>query len=167
VSETSDRNLALQLGAEPPAGGASCETLSAALRFQPQVVAVFAVLGGLFRSPAIFALLALALVLGAIAPRWNPFDALYHRTLGAREGAPRLAPAAPPRRFAQGMAATFAAAIALCLWTQHDLTASVLWVFMLVALASIALGRMCLGSFVYHLLSGRRAFALGTLPWSK
>ncbi len=159
-----DRNLVLQLGEDAPVGDA-CENLSAALRFQPQIVAVIAVLGGISRSPVVFALLAALLAIGAIAPRLNPFDVLYRKTLGAREGALQLGPARAPRRVAQAIAAGFNLAIAIALWTQHDVTASLLWVFLLLATASVAVGRLCLGSFFYYVARGRLDYALRTLPW--
>ena len=36
-----------------------------------------------------------------------------------------------------------------------------------VAVLALILGGFCLGSFVYHLLSGRGAFACQTLPWAR
>jgi hypothetical protein len=72
-----------------------------------------------------------------------------------------------PRRFAQGMAATFAAAIAATIASEFRIAAWVLQTFFLLAVAALVFGRFCLGSFVYHVVRGRVAFAVDTLPWSR
>jgi hypothetical protein len=38
---------------------------------------------------------------------------------------------------------------------------------LLVALGALIFGRFCLGSFIFHLLTGNRAFAVRTLPWAR
>lgn len=162
----SARNLILQQGIDPPPD-AGCVRLASALVFQPRVVGIVALTGILLQAPAIFAALALALWWSAFVPRLNPFDAIYNGTFGARPGGVRLAPAPGPRRFAQGMAATFTTAIALCLTGGHFTAAYLLEGFMLVAVTAIALGRLCLGSFIFHLIRGRGGFALRTLPWGR
>jgi hypothetical protein len=172
TSSRSARNLILQQGisAPPPAG---CGRLSSALVFQPRVVGVVALAGIILQDgiilqePAIFAALAIALWWSAFLPRLNPFDAVYNWTFGARPGAVRLDPAPAPRCFAQGMAASFTTAIALCLAGGYTTAAWILEGFMLVAVTAIALGRLCLGSFVFHLISGRGSFAVRTLPWGR
>ena len=165
-SSRSARNLILQQGisAPPPTG---CGQLSSALVFQPRIVGVVALAGIILQAPAIFAALAVALWWSAFLPRLNPFDALYNLTFGARPGAVPLEPALAPRRFAQGMAASFTTAIALCLAGGYTTAAWILEGFMLVAVTAIALGRLCLGSFVFHLISGRGSFAVRTLPWGR
>jgi hypothetical protein len=37
----------------------------------------------------------------------------------------------------------------------------------LVAVAALAFGRFCLGSFVYHVVRGQVRFAIDTLPWGR
>lgn len=166
VASRSARNLILQQGIPVPAPE-GCGRLSFALAFQPRIVGVVVLTGVILQDPAIFAALAVVLWWSAFLPRLNPFDALYNMTLGARSGAARLDPAPAPRRFAQGMAASFSTAIALCLAGGHLTAAWILQGFMLVAVTAIALGRLCLGSFVFHLVSGRGAFAVRTLPWGQ
>jgi hypothetical protein len=42
------------------------------------------------------------------------------------------------------------------------------WIFeslLVVALSSLIFGKFCLGSYVYHLIKGKVAFANRTLPW--
>lgn len=39
--------------------------------------------------------------------------------------------------------------------------------FLVVALAAIIMGKFCLGSYIYHLVTGHVAFANRTLPWSR
>lgn len=158
------RNFILQQGFEAPAPRA-CPVQYSALQFQPRVVGLVVPAGIILQEPAIF--LALSVVLGwnAALPRWNPFEALYNATLGARPGAVRLSPAPAPRRFAQGMAATFALAIAGSLWLDCRLAAYVLEALLAAAVAALTLGGFCFGSFIFTLLRGRASFAVRTLPW--
>lgn len=161
-----DRNFILQQGFDEPEA-ASCSPLASALLVQPRVVGVIAVVAAVLRSSALFAALALILVWSALLPRWNPFDALYNRLAARRPGFYRLAPAPAPRRFAQGLAGTFAAAIALALRAGAARAALGIEIVLFVAIAAIALGRFCLGSFVFQLVRGRVSFALRTLPWRR
>jgi SAM-dependent methyltransferase len=166
VANNADRNFILQQGLEAPES-ASCAQVSSALMFQPRLVALTVVAGTISQSPAVFAVLGAVLWWCALMPRWNPFEFAYNRTLGRRPGAPLLAQAPAPRRFAQGMAATFAVAIAACLANGLSIGAWVLQAMFLLAIAALAFGRFCLGSFVYHLWRGRVPFAMATLPWSR
>jgi len=160
------RNFILQQGlSEAP--GASCAGQYSALQFQPRVMVV-AVLGAvILQVPWVFLALAGILWWNALMPRWNPFDALYNRTLARRPGGIPLPPAPPPRRFSQGMAGTFLLAIGISLVLGWHTTALVLEGLLLGALAALALCGFCLGSFIFHLLNGRAAFARRTLPWAR
>jgi hypothetical protein len=126
-----------------------------------------AVLAGItLQSSAVFLGLWAVLWWSALLPRLNPFDALYNLTLGTRTGAVHLGPAPAPRRFAQGMAGTFALAIGVLLQLEWFITAYVLEGFLGVAIVALVFGRFCLGSYLYHLLRGEAEFAGRTLPWS-
>jgi predicted CDP-diglyceride synthetase/phosphatidate cytidylyltransferase len=100
-------------------------------------------------------------------PRFNPFDALYNLMFGSRPGNIRLEPAPAPRRFAQGMAGTFAMAIGVMLSMHWFTAAYILEALLAAAILSLIFGRFCLGSFIYHLLRGNVKFALNTLPWAR
>ncbi|MGB7971110.1 MAG: DUF4395 family protein [Candidatus Deferrimicrobiaceae bacterium] len=105
-----ERNFILQQGlSAPPAE--SCPLRLSALMFQPRIVGTVVLAAVLLQSPAIFLALSGVLWWSALFPRWNPFDALYNRTFGARPAALRLSAAPAPRRFSQGMAGSFALAI--------------------------------------------------------
>ena len=160
----SKRNFILQQGLDsPPEAG--CPARFSALMFQPRVVGSIVLAAVLLQSPAIFLALSALLWWNALVPRWNPFDAVYNLASADRPGAVRLGPAPPPRRFAQGMAGSFALAIGLLLLAERAAAAAVLQVLLLAALAALIFGRFCLGSFLYHLIRGRADFAVGTLPW--
>jgi hypothetical protein len=161
-----DRNFIVQQGLEAPAS-TSCSSLSSALLFQPRLVGLILVAGVISQSAALFATLAALLWWCALLPRLNPIDVAYNRTLGARPNAPRLGQAPMPRRFAQGMAATFATAIAALIASEFRIAAWVLQAFFVLAVAALVFGRFCLGSFVYHVVRGRVAFAVATLPWRR
>ncbi len=166
ATTNADRNFIVQQGLDAPAP-TSCSRLSSALRFQGRIVDVILVAGTLSQSPAVFAILAALLWWCALLPRLNPFDFAYNHTLGRRSGAPALLQAPVPRRFAQGMAATFATAIAATMALGWWIAAWLLQAFFLLAVSALILGRLCLGSFLYHLVSGRVTFAIGTLPWRR
>ena len=167
-SENADsgRNFILQQGLDTPAQE-SCPVRFSALMFQPRLVGLFVLLAVVLQSPTIFLVLSGILWWNVFIPRLNPFDAVYNRTLANRPGSVRLNPAPPPRRFAQGMAGSFALAIGMLLLLQSGTAAIVLQVLLLAALAALIFGRFCLGSFLYHLLRGRSDFAIATLPWKR
>jgi len=158
------RNFILQQGLDAPAQE-NCPVRFSALMFQPRVVGSVLLLAVILQSPAIFLILSGILWWNVLIPRMNAFDAIYNRTLGTRPGAVRLEPAQPPRRFAQGMAGSFALAIGMLLLLRLGTAALVLQVLLLAALAALIFGRFCLGSFLYYLLRGRPDVAIGTLPW--
>ncbi len=163
-SPDAKRNFILQQGLDSP-NEESCTIRYSALMFQPRVVGTIVVLAVFLQSPTIFLILSGILWWSALLPRLNPFDLVYNRTVGVRPGAVRLSPTPPPRRFAQGMAGSFALAIGVLLLLGMGTAAVVIQVLLLAALAALVFGRFCLGSFVYHLLSGSSEFAIRTLPW--
>lgn len=163
---TRDRNFILQQGLDAPAPEA-CGILTSALLFQPRVIGVWLLVATAPSSVGLFTALAGTLLWSSLLPSWNPFDALYNRTLGARPDAPRLEPARPPRRGAQALAGVMSAAIAVALSLGATVVALVVQALLLAAVAALVIGRFCFGSFFYHLASGRLDFALRTLPWSR
>jgi hypothetical protein len=112
-------------------------------------------------------MLSAVLLWSALVPALNPFDRLYNALVAARKDVPGLTAAPAPRRFAQGLGATFMLLIGLFLREGLDTLASVLEAFVLVAIGLVVVGRFCLGSFVFHLLSGNGEFARRTLPWGR
>jgi len=161
-----ERNFILQQGLEDP-GPQDTHRRFEALLFQPRLIGLVVLVGITFQSPAVFLGLWAVLWWSALLPRLNPFDALYNLTLGTRAGAVRLGPAPAPRRFAQGMAGTFALAIGVLLRLEWFITAYVLEGFLGVAIVALVFGRFCLGSYIYHLLRGETEFAGRTLPWTR
>ncbi len=163
--QDSERNFIVQQGLGEPEPQITHRRYNALL-FQPRIVGLVVLTGILSQSPAVFLVLSAVLWWNAILPRLNPFDALYNRTLGSRPGQVRLDPAPAPRRFAQGMAGTFALAIGTLLKMNWLPAAYLVEALMAVAILSLAFGRFCLGSFIYFLLKGEFEFAMKTLPWS-
>ena len=161
-----ERNFILQQGLEDP-GPQDTHPRFEALLFQPRLIGLAVLVGIALQSPAVFLGLGAVLWWNALLPRFNPFDALYNLALGARPGAVRLRPAPPPRRFAQGMAGTFALAVGAMLRLEWFIAAYVLEGFFGAAIVALIFGRFCLGSYIYHLLRGETEFAGKTLPWSR
>jgi hypothetical protein len=159
------RNFILQQGFGEPEPS-SCSLRYSSLLFQPRLVAIATLLGIGFQSSEVFLALAAILWWSALLPRWSPFDALYNALLARKSGV-SLVSAPAPRRFSQGLAGTFALAIGLALGFEWSAAALALQVLFLLAIAALAFGRFCLGSFIYHTLSGRARFARQTLPWAR
>jgi hypothetical protein len=135
--------------------------------FQPRLIGAIVIFGLIFQSWPIFLALAALLWWNVIVPSRNPFDALYNKLVAAPKGLSGLEPARPPRRFAQGMAATFMTGIGISLLAGWQGAAFVLEGFMLVALSALIFGKFCMGSYLYHLFRGEVEFANRTLPWSR
>src|SRR5271157_3959805 len=108
------RNFMKQQGfSEEP--DAVCDMHFGGLYFQPRIVGLLVLVAIVLRSPISFLALSAVLWWNVFLPRWNPFEVFYNRLIAAPRGRLALAPAPPPRRFAQGMAAVFMliAAVAL------------------------------------------------------
>ena len=160
------RNFILQQGFEEPAP-AVCPRQFSALHFQPRTVFVWIVAGILFQSPPVFYVLCAVLWWSALFPKLNPFDALYNLTFrGNRVEAFYLTPAPLPRRTAQAMAGAFSLTCGLLIHFGLSTAAYVVEGIFVAAVLALVLGSFCLGSFVYHLLSGKGSFACQTLPWA-
>jgi hypothetical protein len=158
------RNFILQQGLCEPAAG-TCSLQYSALLFQPRIVGLWVIAATILQAPLVFFALTAVLWWSALAPRFNPFDALYNQIL-ARPGGPLLDPAPAPRRFAQFLAGSFALAIGASIVLGWRRTALVLEGFLIAAVGALVFGGFCFGSFVFHLLRGRAGFARRTLPWS-
>lgn len=157
-------NFVRQQGFED-ASAVACGVQYPALMFQPRLVGALVLVGVLFQSAAVFLTLSAVLWWSALVPAFNPFDRLYNGLVAARNGLPPLSAAPPPRRFSQGMAATFMLAIGISLAAGWNRLAWTLEALVLVVLAALVFGSLCVGSYVFHVLSGNREFARRTLPW--
>src|SRR4029450_5966280 len=113
------RNFILQQGLSEPVAE-SCPLQYSALLFQPRVIGLWFVMAVIMQKPSWFFALASVLWWSALAPRLNPFDALYNWTF-ARGTALTSAPA--PRRFAQFLAGSFSLAIGILLDWSWRITA--------------------------------------------
>jgi len=157
-------NFVRQQGFEK-ADPAGCTAFYPALMFQPRVLGVALLAALVLQSGPFFLALSALLWWNALLPAHNPFDAAYNRLIAVPRGRTRLEPAPPPRRFAQGMAASFLLGIGLCLLAGWTLAGWIIQGVMVAAFAALVLGNFCLGSYVYYLLRGKSGFANRTLPW--
>ncbi|HUL77699.1 MAG TPA: DUF4395 family protein [Vicinamibacteria bacterium] len=150
----------------------ACDMHFEGLYFQPRIVfptVLVAILLQLVSLPASAGLhLAIAAVLSwnTLVPGLNPFELAYNRWVAPPRGRLPLVPAPGPRRLAQGMAATFSLVAGLALLYGSMPLAWVLQGLLVAGFSALLFGRFCLGAYVYHLLTGRVAFANSTLPWS-
>jgi uncharacterized protein DUF4395 len=144
-----------------------CALRYPALMWQPRVIGVIVLLGLALQSWLLFCVLGTVLWWNVLAPRLNPFDAMYNALVAGPRGWPRLESAPSPRRFSQGMAGTFMLSISVALFTGAWLIAVGLETMLAVALGALVFGRFCLGSYLYFLFTGQAAFARETLPWAR
>ena len=144
----------------------SCGLRYPALMWQPRVIGVLVLAGLLTQSWRLFGAIGVLLFWNALVPALNPFDAAYNRLVAEPRGRPRLGPAPAPRRFAQGMAGTFMLTIALFLRLGWSAPAWGVEGALVLALGALILGRFCLGSWFFHVVTGQAEFARRTLPWS-
>jgi hypothetical protein len=145
----------------------TCDLQYPALMFQPRVIGVLTLAGVLLQSSTLFLILSAVLWWSTLLPRLNPFERLYNGLVAGRKGLPALTVAPGPRRFSQGMAATFMMLIGVSLLAGWRTLAWVFEAFLLVALSALIFGSFCLGSYVFHLLTGNGEFAKRTLPWGR
>jgi len=149
------------------AAASACEFQYTALMVQPRLIGIIVVSGLVFQSWPLFLILSAVLWWNVLLPALNPFDALYNGLIAGPKGLPRLTPAPGPRRFAQGMAASFMLGIGLSLLLEWHFAAWILEGFLVVALGALIFGKFCLGSYIFLLLRGEGAFANRTLPWTR
>jgi Domain of unknown function (DUF4395) len=149
------------------ATASTCTLQYPALMFQPRVIGVLVLAATLLQSPALFFTLAAILLWSALLPALNPFDKVYNLVIAHRKGRPPLTAAPGPRRFAQGVAATFMVVIGVSLLAGWHTIAWIFEALLLAALGALVFGAFCLGSFVFHLLTGNAQFARRTLPWGR
>jgi Domain of unknown function (DUF4395) len=138
-----------------------------ALQFQPVALGLLVLIGIISQSQGLFFLLAAVLVWNVLLPQLNLFERVYDWVVAIPMSKPKLEPAPPPRRFAQGMAASFMLLIGLSLAMGWIVAAYVFEFFLVVALAALIAGRFCMGSYIFHILRGHSDFANATCPWSK
>lgn len=166
MPRSSEINFVRQQGFRDAAADA-CGCQFPALMFQPRVVGVIVLIALVLQSGPIFLALSAVLWWNALVPALNPFDALYNALVAGPRELPRLTPAPSPRRFAQGMAATFMLVIGISLCSGWRILAWTMEGMLVVALVALIFGKFCLGSYIFHLLRRDAGFANRTLPWSR
>jgi hypothetical protein len=149
------------------ASARTCAYQYPALMLQPRAIGALVLAGVLLQAAPLFLTLSVVLWWNALVPGLNPFDKLYNALVAARKGLPPLTAAPGPRRFAQGMAATFMLLIGVSLRAGWRPLAWVLEAFLLAALGALIFGGFCAGSYLFHLLTGNAGYARRTLPWAR
>lgn len=146
----------VQQGLPEPASH-SCELLYDALSFQPRIVAVLVAAAFVSRESIAWAAISGLLLLGAAAPRLNPFDALY-AALSRRKSRRILLPGArAPRRFAQLLAGLLSLSCALALVAGQE---AVVWGVV------AAFGAAFVGIFGFGFCFGASLFRLLVPAWA-
>jgi hypothetical protein len=145
----------------------ACDLTYNTLMWQPRAILVLALIGLLVEAPAYWLGLGVLLLWNALVPRLNPFDAIYNAVVLKPRRLPPVGPARAPRRFSQGLAATFMLGIGLAMRAGNVPLAWAFIGFLFLALFLLVFVRFCLGSYLYHLVTGQLRFANRTLPWSR
>jgi hypothetical protein len=166
AASTGVRNFVLQQGF-PGEAVDDCDFRFAGLMFQPRLIGVAVLVGLVLQTWPLFLGLSALLWWNVALPRLNPLDVLYNRLIAERRGRSRLEPAAGPRRLAQAMAATTTFGVAVSLLFGWRAAAWSFEALVIVALTSLLVGKLCLGSYLFHVLRGDTAFANRTLPWAR
>lgn len=135
--------------------------LYSALMLQPRIIGVVVALGTVFQRPDVFLALAAVMAWAVLVPTRNLFDAIYNYAVPYPRGFPPLRAAPPPRRFAQGGAATLALAIGVALVTGATSTAWILEGAALVAIASVLVRRFCVPAHLYYVLRRTSSWMFG------
>jgi hypothetical protein len=135
--------------------------------FQPRVIAAVVAAGTVTQAWQPFASLSVLLCWNVAFPRLNPFDAFHNRFVARPRGREPLPPAVGPRLFAQSIAATTTGGAAASLYLHATVPAILFQVAVITALTMLLVGRLCLGTYLFHLLKGKAAFANRTLPWAR
>lgn len=132
-----------------------CASKYNALMFQPRLIGILVAAGIVLQRADLFLALSALALWSAAVPPLSPFDGLYNRLVAAPRNLPRLSPARPPRRFAQGMAGTFLLLIGISLLLGWQTAAWVVEAMMAGALVALLFGRFCVGSYIFDLLFSR------------
>lgn len=149
------------------ASAATCPYQYPALMWQPRMIGILVLVGVVLQWWLYFLGLSAILWWNVVLPQLNPFDGLYSVLVAGPKARPRVGAAPAPRRFAQAMAGTLMLATALSLRVQWVTTAWIIEGVLLAALAALILGRFCLGSYLFLLVTGDGRFAKLTLPWGR
>jgi hypothetical protein len=154
TSETlADRGLAMQ--GFPVSSDPSICKMRTELRFTPSLSTLWIAAGTALASPAVLLGFSLVSAFGA-SQRRHPFDRLYSRMSGSTS----LPENPPPRRFAMGLAAAWAATSALLFATGHRSMGIGAGALLTTAGAVVATTHFCVGSWIYRqaerLLAPRR-----------
>jgi hypothetical protein len=167
MENNAEMNFVMQQGIREATPGA-CGYQYSSLMWQPRVTAVLVAIGLIWQIAPLFLALSAINWWNALVPRWNVFDFLYNAFVASPPTRPRLGPAPAPRRFSQGMAASFMLAIGVSIMMGWTVVAAYIFEgFLAVALVALIAGKFCLGSYIYHLLIGQTRFANQTLPWAR
>ena len=159
-------NFVMQQGFRE-ASPSDCGFQFSSLMWQPRVTAVIVAVGLIWQLSPLFLALSAILWWNVAFPRWNLFDALYNALVASPPVRPRLAPAPAPRRFSQGLAASFMLAIGVSILMGWTVAAYIFEGFLVIALSALILANFCLGSYIFYLITGRARYANQTLPWAK
>jgi len=159
----STRNFILQQGFPEPAAE-TCDRQYSAILFQPRLLGIAFVVGSALQLPMLFFALGVILWFCVVAPRFNPFNAMYNGALAPFTGI-NLTPSPAPRRFSQFLGGAFCLAIAASLTMGFRTTAVILEGFLIAGTVTMLAG-FCVGTFVFHLVRGQVGFAMRTLPWA-
>ena len=166
MEQQAEFNFVRQQGCREPSPS-GCGYQYSALMWQPRVTAVIVAVGLIWQIAPLFLAMSAVLWWNVLLPRMNLFDALYNALVAAPPTRPRLSPAPAPRRFSQGMAASFMLGIGVSILMGWTMAAYIFEGFLVAALSALIFAKFCLGSYIFYLVTGRADYANQTLPWAR
>ena len=149
------------------ASPSGCGYQYSALMWQPRVTAALVAVGLIWQLAPLFLAMSAVLWWNVIFPRMNLFDALYNALVASPPTRPKLTSAPAPRRFSQGMAASFMLGIGVSILMGWTVAAYIFEGFLVAALSALIFAKFCLGSYIFYLVTGRAQYANQTLPWAR
>jgi hypothetical protein len=149
-----ERGLAMQ--GFPNPSGPAIRKVEPWLRLTPLLNTLWIAAGTALESPATLLGFSLVSALGATRQK-HPFDQLYNRGVRRLAKSEPLPDNPPPRRFAMGLAAAWAATAAALLLTSRRRAGLVAGGLLAVAGATVSSTHFCLGSWTYRQLERLRS----------
>ena len=137
----------------------SAKTHYKGLQFQPRIVGSIMLLSFLLQNAWLFLTISVILWINTLIPKANIFEIIYNISVAKKNNLPKLSPAPGPRRFAQGMAASFLLITSISLFNSWMPVVYIAEAIILIAFSSLIFGKFCIGAYIYHFLRGNSAFA--------
>jgi len=128
--------------------------LNIALRFTPTLCSIIVVIGMVYQSWGVFAVLSVFGVLGTVTKTWHPFDMLYN-AIAKIFSLAKLLPNPPPKRFACFLGLLFLVGGTISFYVGATYWGYFFGAGYIIAAMLMATTHFCVGSWAYHHILGK------------